>query len=69
MDVASLLTSREQDKHAKQLSSKLAARLPRAENERQWSDVAFTLGLLQHKDDEIARVLAEGFKVVQVAAA
>ncbi|KAF2195528.1 condensin complex component cnd1 [Zopfia rhizophila CBS 207.26] len=58
----------EKDKHAKQLSSKLAARLPRAENERRWNDIAFTLGLLQHKDEEIMKLVQEGFKVVQAAA-
>jgi condensin complex subunit 1 len=57
-----------QDKHAKQLSNKLAARLPRAENERQWDDVAYTLGLLQHKDEEIQKLVSEGFKVVQAVA-
>ncbi|KAF2795451.1 hypothetical protein K505DRAFT_302034 [Melanomma pulvis-pyrius CBS 109.77] len=58
----------EKDKHAKQLANKLAARLPRAENERQWNDVSYTLGLLQHKDEEIQKTIAEGFKVVQAAA-
>lgn len=65
---SSLLMIDEQDKHAKQLANKLAARLQRCENERQWSDVAFALGLLQHKDEEISKVIAEGFKVVQAAA-
>ncbi|KAF2134379.1 condensin [Dothidotthia symphoricarpi CBS 119687] len=58
----------EKDKHAKQLSKKLADRLPRAENERQWSDVTYTLGLLQHKDEEIQKMVADGFKVVHAAA-
>jgi condensin complex subunit 1 len=62
------LTLRSQDKHAKQLASKLAARLQRCETERQWNDVAFALGLLQHKDEEIQKTVAEGFKVVQAAA-
>lgn len=57
-----------QDKHAKQLSKKLADRLPRAENERQWNDVTYTLGLLQHKDEEIQKMVAEGFKVVHATA-
>ncbi|TGJ84470.1 hypothetical protein E0Z10_g4299 [Xylaria hypoxylon] len=43
----------EKDKHARQLADKLAARLPRCETERQWSDVAFALGLLQHKNEDI----------------
>ncbi|KAK3051122.1 hypothetical protein LTS18_012470 [Coniosporium uncinatum] len=58
----------EKDKHAKNLASKLAARLPRCESERQWNDVAFALGLLQHKDDEITRVVGEGFRVVSASA-
>lgn len=57
-----------QDKHAKQLANKLAARLGRCDSERQWNDVAFALGALQHKDDEIAKIVADGFKVVQVQA-
>lgn len=58
----------EKDKHAKQLANKLAARLPRVENERQWNDVAYALGLLQHKDEEITKVVNEGYKVVQATA-
>jgi condensin complex subunit 1 len=42
--------------------------LQRCESERQWNDVAFALGLLQHKDEEIQKTVAEGFKVVQAAA-
>lgn len=57
-----------QEKQAKQLSVKLAARLPRAESERQWRDVEYTLGFLQHKDEEIQKMLSEGFKVVQATA-
>ncbi|KAF2652284.1 condensin complex component cnd1 [Lophiostoma macrostomum CBS 122681] len=63
-----LTTFIEKDKHAKQLANKIAARLPRAENERQWNDAAYALGLLQHKDEEIQKVVAEGFKVVQTVA-
>ncbi|KAF1988786.1 condensin [Aulographum hederae CBS 113979] len=58
----------EKDKHAKQLANKLAARLPRCESERQWNDVAFALGLLQHKDEEIQKLVGEGFKLVQASA-
>jgi len=58
----------EKDKHARQLASKLAARLQRCESERQWNDVAFALGLLQHKDEEIQKMVATGYKVVQAQA-
>ncbi|KAK8069249.1 armadillo-type protein [Apiospora phragmitis] len=59
----------EKDKHARQLADKLAARLPRCDTERQWNDVAFALGQLQHKNEEIAKVVGEGFKVMPAAAA
>ncbi|KAK4185647.1 putative condensin complex subunit 1 [Podospora australis] len=58
----------EKDKHAKQLADKLAARLPRCDTERQWSDVAFALGLLQHKSEEISKLVSEGFKLVKAPA-
>ncbi|KAI1365150.1 armadillo-type protein [Xylaria arbuscula] len=58
----------EKDKHARQLADKLAARLPRCETERQWNDVAYALGLLQHKNEDITKVISEGYKVVQSAA-
>ncbi|ROW02544.1 hypothetical protein VMCG_06008 [Cytospora schulzeri] len=58
----------EKDKHAKQLADKLAARLPRCETERQWNDVAFALGLLQHKNEDITKLVGEGFRVVQAPA-
>ncbi|KAK5659131.1 hypothetical protein OQA88_1221 [Cercophora sp. LCS_1] len=58
----------EKDKHSKQLSEKLAARLARCDTERQWNDVAFALGLLQHKNEDIAKLLSEGFRMVQAAA-
>ncbi|KAK4136124.1 hypothetical protein BT67DRAFT_440265 [Trichocladium antarcticum] len=58
----------EKDRHAKQLADKLAARLPRCDTERQWNDVAFALGLLQHKNEDITRLVAEGFKHVRISA-
>ncbi|KAM0717924.1 hypothetical protein Q7P37_006256 [Cladosporium fusiforme] len=59
----------EKDKHAKQLASKLAPRLARAESERQWNDVAYALGLLPHKNEDITKMVGEGCKVVEGAAA
>ncbi|KAL5354045.1 condensin complex non-SMC subunit Cnd1 [Pseudogymnoascus australis] len=58
----------EKDKHAKQLADKLAARLARCESERQWNDVAYALSLLQHKNEEITKTVAGGFRVVHVNA-
>ncbi|KAK3368014.1 condensin-like protein [Podospora didyma] len=58
----------EKDKHAKQLAEKLAARLARCDDERQWGDVAFALGLLQHKNEDITKLVSEGFKMVQAPA-
>lgn len=55
----------EKDKHAKNLAEKLSARLGRCENERQWNDTAFALGLLGWgKSEEIERKVKEGYRVV-----
>lgn len=62
------LLIRSQDKHAKQLADKLAARLARCESERQWNDVAYALSLLQHKNEEIQKTVNGGFQLVQAAA-
>ncbi|TGO45441.1 hypothetical protein BCON_0391g00050 [Botryotinia convoluta] len=58
----------EKDKHARQLADKLAARLARCESERQWNDVAYALSLLQHKNEEITKLVQGGFRVVQASA-
>lgn len=55
----------EKDKHARQLAEKLATRLARCETERQWNDVSYTLGLLQHKNEDIQKLVQGGFKLVQ----
>ena len=55
----------EKDKHARQLAEKLAARMARCETERQWNDVAYTLSLLQHKSEEIQKLVQGGFRMVQ----
>lgn len=64
-----LLTVYLQEKHARQLADKLAARLPRCETERQWNDVAYALSLLPHKNEDITKTVTAGFtKVVSATA-
>ncbi|CAH0026072.1 unnamed protein product [Clonostachys rhizophaga] len=58
----------EKEKHAKQLAEKLAARLSLCKTERQWNDVAFAIGLLPHKNEDIAKLISDGFKFVQASA-
>ncbi|KAL9031215.1 MAG: hypothetical protein Q9196_000751 [Gyalolechia fulgens] len=58
----------EKDKHAKQLADKLATRLTRCENERQWNDVAYALSLLQHKNEDIQKTVSAGFRLVEATA-
>ncbi|EPQ62981.1 Bgt-1444 [Blumeria graminis f. sp. tritici] len=65
LDLAWNLSNEIQDKHAKQLADKLAARLARCETERQWNDVAYALSLLQHKNEDINKQISGGFKMVQ----
>ena len=67
-NLSQLILIRLQDKHAKQLADKLAARLARCESERQWNDVAYALSLLQHKNEEIQKTVNGGFQLVQAAA-
>ena len=62
----SLTISFLQDKHAKNLADKLAARLTRCVSKRQWDDTAYALSLLQHKNDEINRLVSEGYRMVEV---
>lgn len=50
-----------QDNHAKKLAEKLAARLDRCTNKRQWDDTAFTLSLLR-KDGEVAQKVLQGYR-------
>ena len=62
------ILTRPQDKHAKQLADKLAARLARCETERQWNDVAYALSLLQHKNEDIQKTISAGFQLVEATA-
>jgi condensin complex subunit 1 len=69
----SQLTFIQGSKHSQQLRDKLAARLQRCETQRQWNDVAYTLGALKDRekdkdDSPIEKLLAEGFKVIQTQA-
>ena len=60
-------TNQDQEKHARQLADKLAARLPRCETERQWNDVAYALSLLPHKNEDITKTVTAGFSKVVTA--
>ena len=68
VDRGRLMLKNTQDKHAKQLADKLAARLVRCETERQWNDVAYALSLLQHKNEDIQKAVGAGFRVIQATA-
>lgn len=52
----------DKDKQIKQLSEKLYNRLDKCETEKAWNDVAYVLGLLPHKNEDIAKTIGEGFK-------
>lgn len=52
----------DKDKQVKQLSEKLYNRLDKCETEKAWNDVAYVLGLLPHKNEDIAKTIGEGFK-------
>ncbi|ODQ82595.1 hypothetical protein BABINDRAFT_159148 [Babjeviella inositovora NRRL Y-12698] len=52
------------ERHQKQLSDKLMARLSKSETQDEWNDVAFVLNTLPFKNDAITATLEEGFKMV-----
>ncbi|ODV94420.1 hypothetical protein PACTADRAFT_45056 [Pachysolen tannophilus NRRL Y-2460] len=58
------------DKHIKQLSTKLLQRLKKAESEKQWKSVKFVLNCLEIKneelDKEIKDAINEGYNMVSV---
>ncbi|KAI5952417.1 cnd1 [Candida jiufengensis] len=55
----------EKERHQKQLSEKLMARLPKVKDEKEWNDVAFVLETIPYTNDVIAETLKEGYQVVQ----
>ncbi|GAO48160.1 condensin complex component cnd1 [Saitoella complicata NRRL Y-17804] len=63
-----LMTFIEKEKHAKQLADKLVSRLPHCDSERAWNDVAYALSLLPHKNEDIQKTIAEGYKFAGVEA-
>ncbi|KAK9473298.1 armadillo-type protein [Dipodascopsis tothii] len=58
----------EKERHAKQLSEKLATRLGSCETERQWHEITYALSLLPHKNEDIQKVVEEGFNYVSTSA-
>jgi condensin complex subunit 1 len=59
-----LLSFVEKERHQKQLSEKLLQRLSKVENEEQWNDVAYVLGSLPIKNEQINQALEAGYKMV-----
>lgn len=54
----------DKEKHQKQLADKLLKRLGKCQTQEQWQDVAFTLGAIAYKNDEITLALEAGFTIV-----
>lgn len=54
----------DKEKHQKQLADKLLVRLSKTQTETQWNDVAFVLGAIPYKNDNITQALEDGYKTV-----
>lgn len=54
----------EKEKHQKQLSEKLLARLLKCQTEAQWDDVAYVLNTIPYKNEGITEALEGGYKMV-----
>ncbi|KAK6454420.1 armadillo-type protein [Scheffersomyces xylosifermentans] len=59
-----LLSFIDKERHQKQLTEKLLARLAKCQSESQWDDVAFVLGAIPYKNDTVTSALEEGYKMV-----
>lgn len=54
----------DKDKQVKNLADKLHARMSKCESAKVWNDLVYVLNLLPHKNEEIQKVIADGFKFV-----
>lgn len=54
----------DKEKHQKQLSEKLLARLMKSQSEKEWDDVAYVLNTIPYKNDAISQAIEGGFKMV-----
>lgn len=52
----------DKERYIKQLSEKLAARLAKCESNEMWDYIAFVLGLLPHKNEDILKLVQNGFQ-------
>ena len=59
-----LLSFIDKERHQKQLSDKLYNRLKKCTTQEQWDDVAFVLNTMPYKNEKVALLLEEGFKLV-----
>lgn len=60
-----LITFIEKERHQKQLSEKLMARLIKSSSEQEWNDIAFALNTIPYKNESITTILDEGYKLVK----
>lgn len=55
----------DKERYIKQLSDKLAARLFKCDTQEMWDYTAYVLGLLPHKNEEITKLVQNGFQKVE----
>ncbi|RLV93391.1 Condensin complex subunit 1 [Spathaspora sp. JA1] len=59
-----LLSFIDKERHQKQLAEKLLVRLTTCHSQDQWNDVAFVLGAIPYKNENITTALEKGFALV-----
>ena len=60
-----LISFIDKERHQRQLSEKLFARLMTCTSQEQWDDIAFVLNCIPYSDETMNKRLKEGFKVVK----
>ncbi|CAN6674953.1 condensin complex subunit 1 [Trichomonascus vanleenenianus] len=58
----------DKEKQIKQLADKLHARMARCDSSKAWNDLAYVLGILPHKNEDIVNTISQGYKYVPVRA-
>lgn len=56
----------DKERQIKQLAEKLRGRLEKCDDKKTWDDIAYVLGVLPHKSEDINRLISEGFKYTEV---
>lgn len=56
----------DKEKQIRQLAEKLKGRMEKCHDEKSWNDISYVLGILPHKNEDISKLVSEGYKYATV---